>query len=211
MKKIVKLFGVMTIAAALLISCKPSTDDTKKPSEEKPDSGTNSEAPATPGNPGTTPDGGDGGEGGAGNGGNETPAANPCKIEFAKLYNAAKIDNDDYTSIYVEFEEVPSDCQWVYNDTEVNPDDQWENPYCAYSGAITTKECTVVIADAVDQIKKQGSGRADCDALGNLMLQNIKNGAVTVKVVKSYAVKADGSKVAVDFVAPYDGACTITK
>ena len=208
MKKIVKLFGIMTIAAALLISCKPSTDDTTNPDEGKPDSGTNSEAPATPGNPGTTPDGG---EGGAGNGGNETPAANPCTIGFAEQYNAAKIDNDGYTSIYVEFEEVPSDCQWVFNDTEKNPDDQWGNPYCAYSGAIKTKECTVVIADAVDQIKKQDSGRADCDALGNLMLQNTKKGAVTVKVVKSYAVKADGSKVAVDFVAPYDGACTITK
>ncbi|MCQ2586301.1 MAG: hypothetical protein MJ185_11980 [Treponema sp.] len=35
MKKIVKLFGVMTIAAALLISCKPSTED--------PDAGTNSD------------------------------------------------------------------------------------------------------------------------------------------------------------------------
>ena len=67
------------------------------------------------------------------------------------------------------------------------------------------------MADAVNQIRTQSSGRADCEALGNLILQNIKDGAVTVKIVKSYAVKADGSKVAVDFVAPYDGACKITK
>lgn len=209
MKKIVKLFGIMTIAAALLISCKPSPND--DPTQDPTTDVTDDSQPPAPGSTETKPEGGDGGEGGAGNGGNETPAANPCKIEFANLYNAAKIDNDGYTSIYVEFEEVPSDCQWVYNDTKVNPDDQWGNPFCAYSGAIKTKECTVVMADAVNQIRTQSSGRADCEALGNLILQNIKDGAVTVKIVKSYAVKADGSKVAVDFVAPYDGACTITK
>lgn len=212
MKKIVKLFGVMTIAAALLISCKPSTDDgsTQDPTTNVTD---DSQPPA----PGDNENGGNGSEADPEYPGNgdpaegETPAANPCTIDFAKLYNAAKIDNDGYTSIYVEFEEVPSDCQWVYNDTKVNPDDQWGNPFCAYSGAIATKECTVVMADAVNQIRTQTSGRADCEVLGNLILQNIKDGAVTVKIVKSYAVKADGSKVAVDFVAPYDGACTITK
>ena len=67
MKKIVKLFGIMTIAAALVVSCKPTNDPTN-PDEGKPDSGTNSEAPATPGNPGNDATGGDGGEGGAGTG-----------------------------------------------------------------------------------------------------------------------------------------------
>ena len=87
MKKIVKLFGIMTIAAALLISCKPSTDDTPDPDAEKPDSGTNSEAPATPGNPGNDATGG---EGGTGAGSEEkTPG-----LEYANVYIVAYGDKD---------------------------------------------------------------------------------------------------------------------
>ena len=96
MKKIVKLFGVMTIAAALLISCKPSTDDTTKPSEEKPDSGTNSEAPATPGNPGNDATGGDdgaGGNGGGSSGGTGSEEKTPG-LEYANVYIVAYGDKN---------------------------------------------------------------------------------------------------------------------
>ena len=68
MKKIVKLFGIMTIAAALLVSCKPTTEDPTNPDAGKTDttvdSGKNSEAEA-PGNNGS-----------GGNGGNQATGGN---------------------------------------------------------------------------------------------------------------------------------------
>lgn len=71
MKKIVKLFGIMTIAAALLVSCKPTNDPTN-PGEGKNDSGTNSEAQAPAENPGND------------NTGDETPKAFSYTVDLTK-------------------------------------------------------------------------------------------------------------------------------
>ncbi len=79
MKKIVKLFGIMTIAAALLVSCKPTTEDPTNPGEGTTDSGTNSEAQAPAENPGND------------NTGDETPKTFSYSVDFTK----AKV-KDDY-------------------------------------------------------------------------------------------------------------------
>lgn len=60
MKKIVKLFGIMTIAAALLVSCKPTTDDSTNPDAGKTDTTVDSQ-PNAPGNNGDNGSGGNGG------------------------------------------------------------------------------------------------------------------------------------------------------
>ena len=83
MKKIVKLFGIMTIAAALLVSCKPTTEDPTNPDAGKTDttvdSGKNSEAEAPAENPGND------------NTGDETPKAFSYSVDLTK----AKV-KDDY-------------------------------------------------------------------------------------------------------------------
>ena len=62
MKKIVKLFGIMTIAAALVVSCKPTTEDPTNPDAGTTDvtDGSDTKAPGDNGNNGS------GGNGGAG-------------------------------------------------------------------------------------------------------------------------------------------------
>ena len=77
MKKIVKLFGIMTIAAALLVSCKPTNDPTN-PDAGKNDvtDGSDTKAPGNNGNNGS------GGNGGAGNDADEK--VEPYKVNLSQ-------------------------------------------------------------------------------------------------------------------------------
>ena len=86
MKKIVKLFGIMTIAAALLISCKPSTDDGSTNQDPTPDV-TDDSQPDAPGDNGENGSGGNGG----GDGGSEVKTPG---LEYANVYIVAYGDKD---------------------------------------------------------------------------------------------------------------------
>ena len=211
MKKIVKLFGVMTIAAALLISCKPSpNDDPTNPDEGKPDSGTNSEAPATPGNPGNDATGGNGGEGSGG--------AAEAKPVFTMTYDAEKqwaaptftVDSD-WVKLDVEFDKDYSEViQFCCISDKVEKEESWGTQYYScYPGA--TVKTSIDIAAVLDLKNNQGATLKDNGAtkIEKISIQNKTKDAQTVNVLSAKVTKADGSVI--DVVPEGDWGSKVTK
>lgn len=95
MKKIVKLFGIMTIAAALLVSCKPTNDpDTTNPDAGKTDTTVDSQpnAPGDNGNNGSEGNGGSGTGTGTGTGTGEAGETVTSPVILFKVTTDYKTD-----------------------------------------------------------------------------------------------------------------------
>ena len=77
-------------------------------------------------------------------------------------------------------------------DAEIDPDDQWGNPYAGYSGALKESEINVVISDATERINNPGT-----KILDKIGIQNYNGAANGIPVVvKSItATKDDGTNV----------------
>ena len=77
-------------------------------------------------------------------------------------------------------------------DAEINPDDQWGNPYAGYSGALKESEINVVISDATERINNPGTKTLD-----KIGIQNYNGAANGIPVVvKSItATNDDGTNV----------------
>lgn len=187
----------MTIAAALLISCKPTTEDPTNPDAGKPDSGTNSEAPATPGNPGNDdPAGGDGGEGSGG--------AAEAKPVFTMTYDAEKqwaaptfaVDSD-WVKLDVEFDKDYSEViQFCCISNKVEKEESWGTQYYSrYPGA--TVKTSIDIAAVLDLRDDQGFTLKDKGAtkIEKISIQNKTKDAQTVNVLSAKVTKADGSVI----------------
>ena len=117
-----------------------------------------------------------------------------CTINYQNNYGTVELKVDhSWTEVEFIFETgIEDKIQLVYLDAEINPDDQWGNPYAGYSGALKESEINVVISDATERINNPGTKTLD-----KIGIQNYNGAANGIPVVvKSItATKDDGTNV----------------
>lgn len=117
-----------------------------------------------------------------------------CTINYQNNYGTVELKVDhSWTEVEFIFETgIEDKIQLVYLDAEIDPDDQWGNPYAGYSGALKESEINVVISDATERINNPGTKTLD-----KIGIQNYNGAANGIPVVvKSItATKDDGTNV----------------
>ena len=133
-----------------------------------------------------------------------------CKVEISQQYgNVSTAVPSDATAIKYVFDGVPADVQFIYQDSVVNPDDQWGNTYCAYM-PISTEEVTVTLSEALEQLKTQQSGNPSSTGVAKIALQNTANGANSFVIKSITVIKADGTEVSAGLPATDGYSSTVT-
>ena len=118
-----------------------------------------------------------------------------CKVEYSGQWGGATtVIPEGAKAVKYVFASVPSEMQFIYQDSVANPNDQYGNPYCAYSGAITTAEVTINLEEALNALKTQDSGNPNATGVAKVVLQNMKNGTNSIVINSITIIKADDTE-----------------